>query len=256
MTCREVAVVVPARDEEAALPDCLRALQVAAANCPVATRIVLVDDASRDDTARIGRALLPSPHQVVAGPGSDVGSARRWGAEVAASVVTDPVRTWLASTDADSVVPPDWLQRHLAHADRGVDALAGVVRLGEQAEPGLATAFRAHYGGASSGPHPHLHAANLGIRLTTLQAAGSWRAATHAEEHDLWQRLPVDACVVADAAVVVTTSHRRHGRAPWGFAADLDRLLRERGVPDPVRRPEVGIAATGQAAVANQSRRW
>lgn len=237
---------MPARDEEATVEACLRALLVAVDRCPVPARVVLVDDGSRDATGRLARELLQTPHRVVAGPGTDVGSARRHGAQVAARGVVDPTATWLASTDADSVVPPDWLARQVDHAVRGVDALAGVVRLGPGGNPGTAAAFRDHYGVATTGPHTHLHAANLGIRLATLQSAGSWAPRTHAEEHDLWRRLPATARVVADAALMVTTSPRRRGRAPIGFAADLDRLHRRLAATG---RIETTVTGLGVAAL-------
>ena len=37
---------------------------------------------------------------------------------------TDPARVWIANTDADSVVPIDWLTVHLEFAERGVVAAA------------------------------------------------------------------------------------------------------------------------------------
>lgn len=224
-----VVVVVPARDEERDLPACLAGLLVAVANSPAPARIVVVDDASLDATATVARTRLAPPHQVVEGPGRDVGSARRHGVAVAVGDDVDPRRVWIASTDADTVVPPDWLVRQVRHAAAGTDAVAGVVTLGD-APAALVAAFRTRYGHHTDGTHRHLHAANLGIRLSTLQAAGSWRSAGHAEEHDLWRRLPPGTRVVADSALVVTTSARLQGRAPIGFAADLARLWSAVGV--------------------------
>lgn len=223
MRPERVVVVVPARDEERDLPACLAGLLVAVANSPVPAWIVVVDDASLDATAEVARTRLAPPHRVVVGPGRDVGSARRHGVAVAVGDDVDPRRVWVASTDADTVVPPDWLVRQVGHATAGTDAVAGVVTLGD-APAALAAAFRTRYGHRSGGPHPHLHAANLGIRLSTLRAAGSWQPVGHAEEHDLWRRLPPGAQVVADSSLVVTTSARLHGRAPIGFADDLARL--------------------------------
>lgn len=229
MTCRSVVVVVPARDEAATIVACLRALLVAVERCPVPARVVVVDDASLDGTGTLARSMLGPPHLVVAGPGRDVGSARARGVEAAAPGVVDPASTWFASTDADTVVPPDWLRRQVAHARTGIDAVAGVVRLGRGTSPALDAAFRARYGTASSGSHDHLHAANLGLRWSTLDAAGSWQSGSHAEEHDLWSRLPPTTLVVADAALAVATSSRGRGRVPIGFAADLARLARRAG---------------------------
>lgn len=147
------------------------------------------------------------------------GCDRRCGVEAIDHGAVDPRVVWVANTDADTVVPPDWLQRQVLQAARGADA----VRL-RDAPPALSRAFEACYRRPAAGDHPHLHAVNLGVRLSILRAAGSWRPASHAEEHDLWGRLPGGIRVVVDAALVVATSARLRGRAPIGFAADLGRL--------------------------------
>lgn len=38
-------------------------------------------------------------------------------------------QVWVATTDADSVVGPDWLARHAEYATRGLDGVAGLVDL-------------------------------------------------------------------------------------------------------------------------------
>ncbi|MBY5162444.1 glycosyltransferase family A protein [Salsipaludibacter albus] len=232
MRVSRVVVVVPARDEEADLATCLRALCIAAEAVDVPTRIVVVDDGSRDDTRRVAASLLDPPHLVVEGPGLGVGAARRRGVAVACGDHPDRSGTWVASTDADTVVRADWLVRQVTHARSGVDAVAGLVRLRAGGPPGLGRAFATHYGQFAPGhPHPHLHAANLGIRFATLHAAGSWPLHDRGEEHALWARLPEDARVLADPELVVETSPRLVGRAPRGFARDLAGLARQLDTP-------------------------
>lgn len=229
MTIREVVVVVPANNEEALVADALHALLVARERSPVPTRIVVVDDASTDATATRARGVLPDGHPVVEGPGTTVGSARAAGVAAGCRGVSDPGRVWVASTDADSRVPADWLRRQVRLADDGVDAIAGEVALDEAADTRLVQAFRRHYARRADHRGPHLHAANLGLRLTALEEAGGWADRAHAEEHDLWARLPAWCRTVRDPGLVVVTSSRLQGRTPIGFADDLRRLHHDLG---------------------------
>ena len=52
-----------------------------------------------------------------------------------------------ATTDADSRVPSDWLVRQLAHAERGADAVAGIVEIDDWREQPEAVRrrFAEHY---------------------------------------------------------------------------------------------------------------
>ncbi|MYW03889.1 glycosyltransferase, partial [Streptomyces sp. SID3343] len=78
--------------------------------------------------------------------------------------VHDARGLWLATTDADSRVPAEWLTRQIAWAGRGWDAVAGTVRVRDWSRhpPGAQEAFEAHYG-RWHGVSPHVHGANLGF---------------------------------------------------------------------------------------------
>jgi SAM-dependent methyltransferase len=45
-----------------------------------------------------------------------------------------PAAIWLATTDADTVVPPGWLRRQLSYAGRGWDVVLGTVEVADWAE--------------------------------------------------------------------------------------------------------------------------
>ena len=77
-------------------------------------------------TALAGR-FGPDVHFVEVDAGN-VGAARAAGFEYARSVCggADPARTWYATSDADSVVPADWLLRMTA---TDADMVLGVVRV-------------------------------------------------------------------------------------------------------------------------------
>ena len=61
---------------------------------------------------------------------------------------SDPAAIWLATTDADTVVPPDWLRRQVAYADQGWDVVLGTVTVADWSEhpPHVSAAFAARYG--------------------------------------------------------------------------------------------------------------
>ncbi|MBD5784784.1 glycosyltransferase [Cellulosimicrobium terreum] len=231
MTVEAVAVVVPAHDEDELLPACLasveravRALHDARPDLLVATLVVLdgCTDASADVVRAAAVPALSTDHV-------GVGGARRAGVEAVLDLLpeTPADRTWLACTDADSVVPDHWLTHHVRLADDGADVVVGTVRPRlDELSPDRAAAWRSrHVPGQANG---HVHGANLGVRRSTYDAAGGF--ATVAEHEDVGlvhaARL-AGARVVADAQAEVLTSARLVGRTPGGYA----RHLREDLVP-------------------------
>jgi len=82
-------------------------------------------------------------------------------------------RLWLANTDADSVVPRDWLIRMVDAADAGVQVVLGTVAPDVELPQTLRAAWIARH--QLHDGHPHIHGANLGIRADTYLALGGWR---------------------------------------------------------------------------------
>ena len=80
--------------------------------------VVVLDDCS-DDTARLVRGMDVSTVNVAF---KNVGKARATGAEELLRAGAQ----WLAFTDADTVVPPDWIARQL---DFMADAVCGPVEV-------------------------------------------------------------------------------------------------------------------------------
>jgi Glycosyl transferase family 2 len=131
-TLREIVVVVPAHNERERLPACLASVAAAARQATVPVTVVVVLDACtdrpEDAIARPVRALSVS--------GRNVGAARAAG--FAAAAPRSDARTWLATTDADSVVPTTWL------ADQAVHHRALVPGCCRHGIGGLAAAFGNH----------------------------------------------------------------------------------------------------------------
>jgi glycosyltransferase involved in cell wall biosynthesis len=222
---RAAGVVVPAHNEETLLPDCLASLQQAARRAATPVRLVVVADACTDQTAGRARASGVTVIEICS---RNVGAARAAGmrAVLCQTTQTDPSDLWLATTDADTRVPPDWLARQVSHADQGWDAVLGTVTVADWADrpAHAADAFAAHYR-HGEGPHPHVHGANFGIRASAYLAAGGFPALRRAEDHALLRALTA-AGIAAKRAddITVQTSARRHARAPGGFSHLLGTL--------------------------------
>ncbi len=114
----EISIIVPARNEEASLGDCLASLT---AQTGVAFEIIVVDDGSTDHTREIAhrftkvRVISPEP---LPGGWTGKNNAVVAGAKKAHA-------PWLLFTDADTVHLPGSLARALAEAKReGTDLLS------------------------------------------------------------------------------------------------------------------------------------
>ncbi|GIM96180.1 glycosyltransferase [Paractinoplanes toevensis] len=214
-----VAVIVPAHDEQSLLPACLSALRAAAA--PVNARLIVVADACTDDTALVAAA---GGADVVTIEERNVGRARAAGVEQALRGGA----YWLATTDADSRVPPNWLHWQLDHARTGADLVAGTVEVDDWSGwPGpLPSRYERLYRELVAGVrHGHIHGANLGFRASAYRAAGGFPELPRDEDRGLVARVRASGGrVVTDAGCPVRTSARPDGRAPHGFAAHLHGL--------------------------------
>lgn len=222
-----IGVVVPAHNEEELLPGCLAALRSAAAAVDVPVHVLVVLDACTDRTAAVagGAAVLPVWER-------NVGAARRAGfAHLLRELGAD--RVWLATTDADTQVPKQWLANHLAHARRGVDAVAGMVSVADWSEHLRITADRFRRRHSLVVGHPHVHGANLGVSARAYLAVDGFPPLPAHEDVALIATLKGNGHrVLHSADPPVITSARRRARAPTGFADFLIQLA-DRD-PDPV----------------------
>jgi len=228
-----VGVVIPANDEAGGVAEAIEAVLRAAAH-PYLQRsafsLVVVDDSSSDMTAERAAVQLSGVGEVIRVEAHSAGAARRAGfVELClASEGLDADCVWLATTDADSLVRPDWLVRQLSWWRRGAEAVAGTVTpISWREQPAI---VRYRYEalmtrlGCGFG-HPHVYGANLGLTKAAYLHAGGVPAIDSAEDQSLWDAVRMNGrAAVHVPDVVVATSTRREGRAPGGFSALLRSL--------------------------------
>lgn len=216
-----IAVIVPAHNEEDHITSCLIALRVAA-QCPrlrgEQTVLVVVLDACTDRTRSIAKRMGAT---TIALSCRNVGAARALGADLALAAGA----RWLAFTDADTQVAPDWISAQIAQRK---DAVCGTVAVRDWDTYG--DTMRAHYDATytDADGHRHIHGANLGLSADAYQRAGGFQALASSEDVALIESLKASGASIAwSAAPRVFTSARRMFRAPGGFGATLARVEQE-----------------------------
>ena len=213
-----LAVIVPANNEESVIGSCLKSLATAARWRGLSgERVVLIVvlDACTDGTARVAAKAGATLLSVQA---RNVGVARAEGAKLALSMGA----RWLAFTDADTVVAPDWLHVQLSLCS---DVVCGTIAVADWASYGVAmrTHFDTTYTDADG--HQHIHGANLGVSAWAYRLAGGFAPLASSEDVALVRALQAIGVHIAwSAAPRVVTSARRSFRAPEGFGATLLRV--------------------------------
>jgi hypothetical protein len=237
-----VVVAVPAHNEAEHIARCLTSVAVAA-DLAVASAVAdtvsvhVVAHRCDDDTAAIARAIVGSSVRgevaELAAHGG-VGMVRDVAVRRAVKRLDRPrAETWILSTDADTVVASDWVQRALLEG--GVAGAVSVVGMAALDQPPSYLAARLAYDeliaakltvdatGVAS--HGHVYGASLAVRADAYFAVGGFSHHEHGED----QRL-VDALAAAGHRILrtrtwsVVTSGRTTGRAAGGLA-DLLSLL-------------------------------
>jgi hypothetical protein len=245
---RPAIVAIPARDEAERIEACLTALSDQQ-HCPDA--VVLLLNNCTDGTEHIARALAPRlryrldivsrelpPRQ------ANAGWARRLAMQLAAARAG--AGGVLMATDADTVVPPDWVARNLAALDRGADVVCGRAVV----DPWEAAMIPAHLHADDalecrliallddiawmSDPEPHdppprhteASGASLAVSAGAYLRVGGIPAIPCGEDRafvaSLWR---MDARVRHDPGINVVVSGRIEGRAEGGMADAIRRRM-------------------------------
>jgi glycosyltransferase involved in cell wall biosynthesis len=234
------AVVVPARDEERRIGACLDSLAVQGAVGPEEYEVVVVLDACADATEAAVIAAAERWPQLrlhwIPGPGRGAGFARAIGMDVGCARLESAGagEGLLASTDADTRVPPWWLARQLEAIAAGAAAVGGRILLDAAEAAALPAAVierreaelrRRTAAATVRGPaeHAHFSGASLGLTPRAYRAAGGMARLESLEDEELEERLAAAGVAIhRPASVSVTTAARTEGRAERGLARDLE----------------------------------
>jgi len=231
-----VGVVIPVHNEEELLGAALASLAGAFTDLlgqglDMSTAVVLDDcyDRSADVVAewQVGlcREKVPGNIVVRTCKANNVGVARGLGCAALLEEwnFMDPSRIWLATTDADSRVPRNWLSAQVARHDVGVDLWSGRVSVDDWSSHPSETASRWQRDYETE--RIPIHGANLGFNAGAYLATGGFASNRTGEDRTLHRAMSnMGAVLHSDSSVRVVTSARTHSRAPLGFAHALNRI--------------------------------
>ncbi len=141
---------------------------------------------------------------------------------------------WLAFTDADTLVAPDWLVRQLA---LDAEVVCGTIGVGDwPLHGGHASFLEQHFANTytDADGHRHIHGANLGVCSGAYRKVGGFASLVCSEDVALVRALEANGARIAwSAAPRVTTSARTDARAQGGFGDTLLAVIAAGGSPRP-----------------------
>ena len=254
-------VAIPAWNEAERIAACLTAL---ANQIRPPTGAVLLANNCTDGTEAIARGVAASFRIEIVSLAlppecADAGTARRLAMQLAATLAGP--RGVVLTTDADAVVPADWVALNLEALASGADIVCGQAVI----DPHEARAIAAHLHAddaleceyadlldaladatcpdpADPRPrHTEASGASLAVTVDALRRAGGVPALPMGEDRALVAALArIDARIRHDPGIRVTVSGRLEGRAPGGMADTMRRrMIRQDEFTDAVLEPAV-----------------
>jgi glycosyltransferase involved in cell wall biosynthesis len=223
-----IGIVIPAHNEELYLDACLRAARAAAVDPALhgeTVRITVALDSCTDRSRAIveRHAAQSDQHCIIdhlCVDARNVGVTRAAGAR---HMLRHGAR-WLAFTDADTQVAPNWL---VAQLRLNVDVVCGTVAVDDWSpHRHNADLLRHHFHNSytDADGHHHIHGANMGVAADAYLRAGGFEPLACSEDVALVTALERSGARFAwSAAPRVTTSARCDAKARGGFG---DTLLR------------------------------
>jgi Glycosyl transferase family 2 len=236
---KAMGVIVPVHNEEDLLRVALDAIddassQVTATGIECRTAIML--DRCTDASEVIAREWVRQlhhegrAHQAIVRTCRTVGvgNARREGSLslLRAWASTEPRNIWLATTDADSRVPMEWLTAQLEAHERGADIWTGRVAVEDWSLYEMKTERR--WVEAYDNEAAPIHGASLGFNAQMYLDAGGFASLDSGEDRALHRAVvALGGNTQASSTVKVVTSGRRLARAPRGFSYALCSIDRD-----------------------------
>ena len=243
---RAIVVAIPVRDEADRIAACLMAFS---RQTHLPTAVVLLLNNCTDMTEMIVRAIhLPFQVDiqtvVLPVPNANAGTARRQAMDTAVALAgRDGI---ILTTDADAIVPPDWIALNLRALSIGADVVCGKAII----HPEEAALIPAHLheddareclyidlldaianalspDPADPGPrHTEASGASLAMTVSAFLRAGGVPHVPSGEDRALIKSLQrIDARIRHDPAISVTVSGRMTGRAAGGMADTIRRRM-------------------------------
>lgn len=217
----KIGIVIPAHNEAMTIGDCLASVQTAIEQLPSnisAYPLVVLDDCTDGTLPLVKTAGV----DYICCDYHCVGRVRDVGIRHAIKNGAN----WIACTDADSIVMPDWLMEQVTHIkQQPTDMICGVVDVDNWAHLTSQTreAYIAHYQDMMG--HRHIHGANLSFRDEAYLAVGGFAPLPCHEDVDLVKKFENQGYAITwSNHVRVITSSRLEARASEGFAAFLANL--------------------------------
>jgi hypothetical protein len=223
---------MPVHNEGERLPAALAALDEAflrLADHSIDARLAIVLDDCSDQSETIVRDWTRGASHVTTSVltsyAHNVGVARQTGCRSLLRTwwYSDPSDVWLATTDADSEVPPDWLTHQLDCKKRNIDFWAGRVEVTDWS--GRAGPTSRLWNEAYHRESAPVHGANMGISAKLFLQVGGFPPLSNGEDDALRNAvIRTGSAVFHDRQACVKTSARTRARAPFGFAHYLDSI--------------------------------
>jgi glycosyltransferase involved in cell wall biosynthesis len=217
----KIDIVIPAHNEALTIASCLVAVHKAIDQLPeniTTYLLVVLDDCTDDTLAKVkaaGADYIQCEYRCV-------GKVREMGIRHAIAQGA----TWIACTDADSIVTADWLVQQVTHmTQQPTDMICGVVSVDswEHLTPKTQEDYIAHYQDMMG--HRHIHGANLSFSSEAYLAVGGFAPLSCHEDVELVQKFEDQGRKITwSNQVRVITSSRLDARASEGFAAFLANL--------------------------------
>ena len=204
----KITVVIPVRNEERLLPDTLQSIRE---QTFTDYECLVVDNGSTDNSAQIAQRF---GCRIATEKRPGVGFARQRGFEEARGEI-------VASTDADTVVPSDWLELIARSFQQEPDLVAvyGTIRFRERQGPGKRLAeslFKSFLRLYHSLGRPHFCGPNFAVRREAFHAVDGFKDGDHfysvSEDVQLSLKLKEKGDIRFHKGLVVYTSPRRLGK--------------------------------------------
>lgn len=217
----KIGIVIPAHNEADSISACLQSIKLAIRNVPssISVQTLVVLDSCVDDTlSKVEKAQV----SFLSCDFRCVGKVRDLGVRQ----LIDQGCDWIACTDADSLVAPNWLTEQLNHLHHSpVSMICGVASVDNWASLSTSTReqYMAHYQDCMD--HRHIHGANLSFRSQDYVVMGGFDAIACHEDVGLVKKFEqANLPIIWSNTVRVVTSSRLDARAEEGFAHFLRNL--------------------------------